>query len=40
VQISAKELRHLANADVFPGGRGFYPGDNPLTDIEGAVLSA
>jgi Ferritin-like domain len=29
-----------APADVFPGGRGFYPGDNPLADIDGAVLSA
>lgn len=25
---------------VFPGGRAFYPGDNPLAGIEGAVLSA
>ncbi len=27
-------------ADVFPEGRGFFPGDNPLAGIEGAVLSA
>ncbi|MDP1820631.1 MAG: ferritin-like domain-containing protein [Acidimicrobiales bacterium] len=26
--------------DVFPEGRAFFPGDNPLADIEGAVLSA
>ena len=29
-----------APADVFPGGRGFFPGDNPLAGIDGAVLSA
>ena len=29
-----------APADVFPGGRAFYPGENPLADIDGAVLSA
>jgi hypothetical protein len=29
-----------APADVFPGGRGFYPGDNPLEGIDGAVLAA
>ena len=29
-----------APAEVFPGERGFYPGDNPLADIDGAVLSA
>ncbi len=29
-----------APADVFPGERGFYPGDNPLEGIDGAVLSA
>jgi hypothetical protein len=29
-----------APAEVFVGGRGFYPGDNPLADIDGAVLSA
>ena len=29
-----------APADVFPGGVAFYPGDNPLAGIEGAVLSA
>jgi hypothetical protein len=29
-----------APADVFPGGRGFFPADNPLAGIEGAVLSA
>jgi hypothetical protein len=48
--IGGIEARHAAvlqvaalgqsPADVFPGGRGFYPGDNPLADIEGAVLSA
>jgi len=26
--------------DVFPDMRGFFPGDNPLADIDGAVLSA
>jgi hypothetical protein len=26
--------------DVFPGNRAFFPGDNPLKDIKGAVLSA
>ena len=29
-----------APGDVFPKGRGFYPGDNPLAGIDGAVLSA
>jgi hypothetical protein len=29
-----------APADVFPGERGFFPGDNPLEGIDGAVLSA
>lgn len=48
--IGGIEARHAAvlqvaglgakPADVFPGGRGFYPGDNPLADIDGAVLSA
>jgi hypothetical protein len=28
-----------APADVFPDERAFYPGDNPLADVEGAVLS-
>lgn len=47
--IGGIEARHAAilqvaalgqsAADVFPGGRGFYPGDNPLADIDGAVLS-
>jgi hypothetical protein len=37
LQIAAQGA---APADVFPGGRGFFPGDNPLADIEGAVLSA
>jgi hypothetical protein len=47
--IGGIEARHAAilqvaglgqsPADVFPGGRGFYPGDNPLADIDGAVLS-
>jgi hypothetical protein len=26
--------------DVFPEGRAFYPGDNPLAGIDGAVLTA
>ena len=26
--------------DVFPDGRAFFPGDNPLAGIDGAVLSA
>lgn len=26
--------------EVFPDGRAFYPGDNPLASIDGAVLSA
>ncbi len=48
--IGGIEARHAAilqvaglgssPADVFPDGRGFYPGDNPLADIDGAVLSA
>jgi hypothetical protein len=48
--IGGIEARHAAilqvaaqgakPADVFPGGRAFYPGDNPLADIDGAVLSA
>jgi hypothetical protein len=29
-----------APADVFPGERGFFPGDNPLEGIDGAVLTA
>jgi hypothetical protein len=29
-----------APADVFPEGRAFFPGDNPLEGIDGAVLSA
>ena len=29
-----------APAAVFPDGRGFFPGDNPLATIDGAVLSA
>ena len=37
LQIAAQGA---APADVFPGGRGFFPGDNPLADIDGAVLSA
>lgn len=48
--IGGVEARHAAvlvvlaqaktPADVFPDGRGFFPGDNPLTGIDGAVLSA
>ena len=26
--------------DVFPNKRAFFPGDNPLKDIQGAVLTA
>jgi hypothetical protein len=37
LQIAAQAK---APADVFPGDRGFYPGDNPLEGIDGAVLSA
>ncbi len=37
LQIAAQGT---APADVFPGERGFYPGDNPLEGIDGAVLSA
>lgn len=29
-----------APLEVFPGGRAFFPGDNPLEDIDGAVLSS
>jgi len=48
--IGGIEARHAAilqvsglgqsPTDVFVGGRGFYPGDNPLAGIQGAVLSA
>lgn len=37
LQVAAQAASPLA---VFPDERGFYPGDNPLADIEGAVLSA
>ena len=37
LQIAAQGA---APADVFPGERGFFPGDNPLEGIDGAVLSA
>lgn len=37
LQIAAQAAKP---ADVFPDGRAFYPGDNPLAGIEGAVLSA
>jgi hypothetical protein len=37
LQIAAQAASPL---DVFPDGRGFFPGDNPLADIDGAVLSA
>ena len=26
-------------ADVFPSGRAFFPGDNPLAGIDGALIS-
>jgi hypothetical protein len=48
--IGGIEARHAAilqvvaqampPASVFPEQRGFFPGDNPLAGIEGAVLSA
>ena len=48
--IGGVEARHAAvlavvaqakaPADVFPDGRAFFPGDNPLAGIDGAVLSA
>jgi Ferritin-like domain len=48
--IGGVEARHaavlrmaaLAQAplDVFPGGRGFFPGDNPLAKIDGALITA
>ena len=48
--IGGIEARHAAvlqiaaqaagPVDVFPDGRAFFPGDNPLTAIDGAVLSA
>jgi hypothetical protein len=48
--IGGVEARHAAvlavvaqakkPADVFPEGRAFFPGDNPLAGIDGAVLSA
>ena len=48
--IGGIEARHAAilqiaaqgktPAEVFPDGRGFFPGDNPLEGIEGAVLTA
>ncbi len=37
LQVAAMALSPL---DVFPDGRAFYPGDNPLADIDGAVLTA
>lgn len=47
--IGGIEARHAAilrvvalggqPAEVFPDGRAFYPGDNPLANIPGAVLS-
>jgi hypothetical protein len=37
LQIAAQGA---APSDVFPEGRGFFPGENPLASIEGAVLSA
>ena len=48
--IGGIEARHAAiltvvaqakpPTDVFPDGRAFFPGDNPLAGIDGAVLSA
>jgi hypothetical protein len=37
LQMSAQGKTGL---DVFPNKRAFFPGDNPLKDIDGAVLSA
>jgi hypothetical protein len=37
LQVAAQAASPL---DVFPDGRAFYPGDNPLASIDGAVLSA
>ena len=37
LQVAAQAASPL---DVFPDGRAFYPGDNPLAGIDGAVLSA
>lgn len=37
LQVAAQAASPLA---VFPDERGFYPGDNPLASIDGAVLSA
>jgi len=47
--IGGVEARHAAvlrmaalaqaPADVFPSGRAFFPGDNPLTGIDGALIS-
>jgi hypothetical protein len=37
LQVAALAASPLA---VFPDDRGFFPGDNPLADIDGAVLSA
>ena len=37
LQVAAQAASPL---DVFPGERAFYPGDNPLEGIDGAVLSA
>ena len=37
LQVAAQAASPL---DVFPDGRAFFPGDNPLTAIDGAVLSA
>jgi len=36
LQVAAQGASPLA---VFPGERAFYPGENPLADIEGAVLT-
>lgn len=37
LQVAAQAASPLA---VFPDGRAFFPGDNPLAGIDGAVLSA
>ena len=48
--IGGVEARHAAvlrmaalaqsPLEVFPGDRGFFPGDNPLADIDGALITA
>jgi hypothetical protein len=48
--IGGVEARHAAvlrmaalaqsPLEVFPGERGFFPGDNPLAGIDGALITA